>query len=152
MYLKQPYFQGSLCTVTAILWLQLTVPTCDAISHVKCSLPLHQYFPQHCAAHITVFYAVSWLRSIPDVAHVSVSKSDTALYCHLLPHAHISSTKIPSRNDKETGQFVPWLPRRPAGDLASLELGQDFHSGRDITGNPHHYRSTFVSFVFEKEK
>jgi len=100
---------------------------------------------------LRLFSAV-WLRAIRDVAHVSGSKSDNALYCHLLPYAHISSTKVPSRNDKETGQIVPWLPCRPAGDLASLELGQDFHSGRDITRNTHHYRSTFVSFIFEKEK
>jgi len=85
---------------------------------------------------LRLFSAVSLLRANRDVAQVSVSKSDTALYCHLLPHAHISSTKFTSRNYKETGQIVPWLPCRPAGDLASLELGQDFHSGRDITDRP----------------
>ena len=101
---------------------------------------------------IRLFSAVSRLRAIPDVPRVSESKSDTALYCYLLPHAHISSTKIPSRNVKETGQIVLWLPCRPAGDLASLELGQDFHSERDITGKPHHYRATSCLVHFWKSE
>lgn len=150
MYQKLPYFQGSLCTVTAILWLQLTVPTCNAISHVKCSLPLHHYFPQQCAVFCNFFFL---LRAIPDVAHVSVSKSDTAVLSYP-PSRPIMQQKKKKLQEMLRKLVISYL----SYSVDRLEIwhrsnwGKIFIRGEILQGNPNITDRLFVSFIFEKEK